>query len=67
MEFNLPSNDAPNLRRDVLARWVNRETDEEFTCLHFAAYHGNITLSVKLVEEMGANIDQKNVYGANVL
>jgi hypothetical protein len=56
--FNLPGNESPNLRKDVLARWVNKETDEAFSCLHFAAYHGNINLIIKLVDEMGANIHQ---------
>ena len=66
-KYNFPGNNTPNLRRDILARWVNKETDEAFTCLHFASYHGNLNLIIKLVEEMGADIHLVNVYGANVL
>lgn len=65
-KFNIPR-DVPNLRKDILAQWVNRETDEAFTCLHFAAYHGNVNLAIRLVEEFGADFNQANVYGANVL
>ena len=47
--------------------WVNTPTDEKFTALHFATYHGNFDLITIMVDEMGANIHAKNVYGANVL
>jgi ankyrin repeat protein len=50
-----------------MAKWINKTTDENFTALHFAAYHGNLKLSIKLVEEMGANFNARNIYGANVL
>ena len=42
-------------------------TDEKFTALHFSTYHGNIELIRIIVEEMQANFETKNVYGANVL
>lgn len=53
--------------REALVEWVNEPTDEKFTALHFATYHGNFELIQMMVDEMGANIHMKNVYGANVL
>ena len=54
-------------RRTELANWVNMPTDEKFTALHFLTYHGNIELIRLMVEEMHADFNVKNVYGANVL
>ena len=54
-------------RRTELATWVNMPTDEKFTALHFSTYHGNIELIRLMVEEMHADFNVKNVYGANVL
>ena len=42
-------------------------TDEKFTALHFASYHGNFELVKLMVNEMGANVNVTNVYGANCL
>lgn len=50
-----------------LSTWVNMPTDERFTALHFSTYHGNIELIKLMVEEMHADFNLKNVYGANVL
>ena len=47
--------------------WVNQPTDEKFTALHFASYHGNFELIKLMVEEMGANVNVTNIYGANCL
>ena len=47
--------------------WINTPTDERFTALHFATYHGNMELIRLMVEEMAADIRIKNAYGANVL
>ena len=47
--------------------WVNMPTDERFTALHFSTYHGNTELIKIMVEEMQADYQVKNVYGANVL
>ena len=47
--------------------WVNTPTDEKFTALHFSTYHGNTELIRIMVEEMQADFQLKNVYGANVL
>jgi ankyrin repeat protein len=50
-----------------LQAWANQSTDEEFTALHFATYHGNYELIKILVEEMHTDFMAKNMYGANVL
>ena len=55
------------LNRQALQDWVNTPTDEKFTALHFATYHGNFELIQIMCDEMGANMFTKNVYGANVL
>lgn len=52
---------------ESLKDWVNIPTDEKFTALHFATYHGNFELIKIMVDEMQADIHAKNVYGANVL
>ncbi len=36
----------------ALSIWANQVTDEQFTALHFATYHGNFELIKILVEEM---------------
>lgn len=50
-----------------ITQWVNAYTDEKFTALHFASYHGNFELIKLMIEEMGANVNVTNVYGANCL
>lgn len=55
------------LRRRQVSMWIDTPTDERFTALHFATYHGSIELVRLMVEEMHANYNLKNVYGANVL
>lgn len=47
--------------------WVNAYTDEKFTALHFASYHGNFELIKLMIDEMGADVRVTNVYGANCL
>ena len=47
--------------------WANQPTDEEFTALHFATYHGNFELIELLTDVMKADFRAKNIYGANVL
>jgi len=47
--------------------WVNKPTDEDFTAVHFASYHGNLELVIKLVEELQADFSTTNMYGANVI
>jgi hypothetical protein len=55
------------MRLKYLKDWADRPTDEQFTALHFATYHGNMDLIQILTEEMNANYNLKNMYGANVL
>ena len=50
-----------------MKEWVCAPTDEKFTALHFATYHGNFELIQMLVDRMEADIKLRNVYGANVL
>ena len=47
--------------------WVDQKTDEDFTAVHFASYHGNLELIIQLVDELDADINIKNMYGANVI
>ena len=54
-------------KEEVIREWIDWPTDEEFTALHFAVYHGNWELIHLLVERLGADIDARNMYGANVL
>jgi len=42
-------------------------TDELFTALHFATFHGNFEMIKILIEQMDADVHARNVYGANVL
>jgi len=39
----------------MIKEWVDAPTDEQFTAIHFATYHGNFELIKLLVEELGAN------------
>lgn len=66
-KYNLPL--GPDLQPKVksLQMWANLSTDEQFTALHFATYHGNYELVELITETMKADFKQKNVYGANVL
>lgn len=56
-----------NVGDNTIESWVNSFTDEKFTALHFASYHGNFELVKLMVNEMGANVNVTNVYGANCL
>ncbi len=51
----------------ILADWANAPTDEEFTALHFATYHGNFNLIKFLIENAKADIYKKNKFGSSVL
>jgi ankyrin repeat protein len=51
----------------VLADWANSPTDEEFTALHFATYHGNYTLIKFLIDNAKADINKRNKFGSTVL
>lgn len=61
IQYNIEVN-----KSDALKQWADCPTDESFTALHFAAYHGNIEV-IKILIEMNANYELRNCYGANVL
>ena len=42
-------------KKSKLSTWANTPTDDHFTALHFATYHGNFTLIKFLIEEAQAN------------
>ena len=50
-----------------MTEWVNFPTDEQFTAIQFATFHGNFELIIKMSEEMNADHTVKNTYGASVL
>ena len=54
-------------KSEVLADWANTPTDEEFTALHFATYHGNYTLIKFLIDNAKADINKRNKFGSTVL
>ena len=51
----------------ILQEWANSPTDEEFTALHFATYHGNYNLITFLIDNAKADIHKKNKFGSSVL
>lgn len=56
-----------NVGAERMRIWADMRTDELFTAVHFAAYHGNLPITRVLVEEMGCDIFAQNLFGANVL
>ena len=54
-------------KQRVLSDWANSPTDEEFTALHFATYHGNYNLIKFLIDNANADIYKKNKFGSTVL
>mmetsp|Transcript_43314 Transcript_43314/g.41720 ORF Transcript_43314/g.41720 Transcript_43314/m.41720 type:complete len:155 (+) Transcript_43314:442-906(+) len=54
-------------KKDYLTRWVNYPTDEGFTAIHFATYHGNFPLIKFLIETAGADVNKKNKFGSTVM
>jgi palmitoyltransferase len=63
--YNL-NKDSPSFSKLRMKDWVNKTTDEDFTAIHFASYHGNLELIIRLVD-LEADIYMKNMYGANVM
>lgn len=51
----------------MIKDWVNQPTDEKFTAIHFATYHGNFELIRMLVEDLGADFKVQNVFGSSVI
>jgi ankyrin repeat protein len=56
-----------NLSSDELRVYVNLKNDEDgFTAIHFCSFKGNLRLA-RLLENLGADIYEKNNFGINVL
>lgn len=47
--------------------WINTPTEDQFTALHFATRHANLTILSLLVEKGGADIYQRNKFGSTVM
>jgi ankyrin repeat protein len=54
-------------KKKILSSWVNAPTDEGFTAIHFATYHGNYALLKFLSQTAEANIHVKNKFGSSVM
>jgi ankyrin repeat protein len=67
LEKNLKSVKSFDEKNSLLQSWANAPTDEEFTALHFATYHGNYNLIKFLIETAKADIHKRNKFGSTVL
>ena len=54
-------------KKQFLKTWVDAPTDEGFTCIHFATYHGNYHLLKFLTQTAQADIHVKNKFGSSVM
>ena len=54
-------------KKQMLYEWVNAPTDEHFTCLHYATFHGNYSLMKFLIENANADIHKRNKFGSSML
>lgn len=52
----------------MLANWINTTSrgEDGFTAMHFASFHGNMTL-VKMLVKYGGNIYARNKQGINMI
>jgi ankyrin repeat protein len=55
------------MKKKILSEWANSPTDEGFTALHFATYHGNYSLIKFLIEEASADFHKRNKFGSSML
>ena len=55
-------------KKAKLREWINRRTEGEegFTALHFAAFHGNLTI-VRYLMDLGGDIHVKNHHNINLM
>jgi ankyrin repeat protein len=55
-------------REEVLKNWINTSTkgEEGFTAMHFASFHGNISLIETLLGQ-GGNVNVKNKQDINMM
>lgn len=54
-------------KKQTLSNWANSPTDEEFTALHFATYHGNYNVIKFLIDTADADIYKRNKFGSTVM
>ena len=54
-------------KKKKLTEWVNQQTDEGFTALHFATYHGSFPLIKYLMDNANADMHVTNKFGSSVL
>lgn len=66
METTLVDCERDHMIKDI-SEWVNAATDDHFTALHFATYHGNHELIHLLIDKCYADIFKKNKFGSSVL
>jgi ankyrin repeat protein len=55
VKYNLSIIVDPKERAEALKKWANTPTDERFTALHFASYHGNMKVIRILLEKINAD------------
>lgn len=51
----------------ILDEWVNASTDDEFTPILFATYHGNYALIKHLMDNCNVDYQKRNKFGSSVL
>jgi palmitoyltransferase len=56
----------PERIKESTRAWINRQTEDGFTAMHFASYRGNIKM-IEYLQQMGADIFTRNRHGMNVL
>ena len=52
--------------KDEIKKWINCQSEQGYTALHYAAYRGNIEIINKLIDN-GAQVEVVNKRGLNVL
>lgn len=51
----------------IFQAWINARTEDQFTALHFATRHGNLTILQLLVERAGADLNTTNKFGSSAM
>ena len=62
-----PDESKRESRAALFQSWLNTPTEDQFTALHFATRHANLTILTLLVERGGADIYQRNKFGSTVM
>lgn len=63
----LSQDDLKNSQINKFQSWVNEQTEDQFTALHFATRHANFTILTLLIEKAGADLYIKNKFGATIM